>query len=82
MDRLKKSAHFVPVRTDYSLEKLAKMYVSEIVRLHGVSQSIIFDRDPRFTSRLWSKLHEALGIRLNFSTAFHLQTDGQLARVI
>ncbi|KAK5831046.1 hypothetical protein PVK06_014841 [Gossypium arboreum] len=51
VDRLTKSAHFIPVRTDFSLNKLAELYVSEIVRLHGVPISIISDRDPRFTSR-------------------------------
>ncbi|KAA3473168.1 hypothetical protein EPI10_023570 [Gossypium australe] len=53
-----------------------------VVRLHGVPVSIISDRDPRFTSRFWKKLHEALGIRLDFSTTFHPQTDGQSERVI
>ena len=82
MDRLTKSAHFLPVRTDYSLDKLAELYIKEIVRLHGIPISIISDRDPRFTSRFWGKLQEALGTRLNFSTAFHPQTDGQSERVI
>ncbi|KAK5771447.1 hypothetical protein PVK06_047651 [Gossypium arboreum] len=82
VDRLTKSAHFIPVRTDYSLQKLAKLYVAEVVRLHGVPVSIIFDRDPRFTSRFCRKLQEALGTRLDFSTAFHPQTDGQSERVI
>ncbi|KAG8503406.1 hypothetical protein CXB51_001385 [Gossypium anomalum] len=82
VDRLTKSAHFIPVRTDYSLQKLAKLYVAEIVRLHGVPVSIISDRDPRFTSRFWRKLQEELGTRLDFSTAFHPQTDGQSKRVI
>ena len=71
VDRLTKSAHFLPVRNDYSLDKLAKLYIREIVRLHGIPISIISDRYPRFTSRFWGKLHEALGTRLNFSTAFH-----------
>ncbi|KAA3473958.1 DNA/RNA polymerases superfamily protein [Gossypium australe] len=82
VDRLTKSAHFIPVRTDYSLQKLAKLYVAEIVRLHGVPVSIISDRYPRFTSRFWKALHEALGTRLDFSTAFHPQTDGQSKWVI
>ena len=82
IDRLTKSAHFLPVRTDYSLDKLAELYVKEIIRLHGIPVSIISDRDPRFTSRFWGKLQEALGTRLNFSTAFHPQTDGQSERVI
>ncbi|KAG8481220.1 hypothetical protein CXB51_025968 [Gossypium anomalum] len=65
-----------------SIWKLDKLYVAEIVRLHGVPVSIISDRDPRFTSQFWQKLHEALGTRLNFSMAFHPQTDGQSERVI
>ena len=71
VDRLTRSAHFLQVRTDYSLDKLAKLYIKEIVRLHGILVFIISDRDPRFTSRFWRKLQEALGTRLNFSTTFH-----------
>ena len=71
VDQLTNSAHFLPVRIDYSFDKLAELYIKEIVRLHGISVSIISDRDPRFTSRFWGKLQEALGTRLNFSTAFH-----------
>ena len=82
VDRLTKLAHFLPVRTDYSLDKLAELYIKEIVRLHGIPVSIISDRDPRFILRFWGKLQEAMGTRLNFSTAFHPQTDGQSERVI
>ena len=82
VDRLTKSAHFIPVRTNYSLQKLAKLYIFEIVRLHGVPLSIISDKDPRFTSRFWKKLQEALGTRLSFSIAFHPQTDGKSEKVI
>ena len=71
VDRFTKSAHFLPVRTDYSLDKLAELYIKEIVRLHGIPVSIISNRDPRFISRFWEKLQEALGTRLNFSTTFH-----------
>jgi len=78
VDRLTKSAHFIPVRTDFSLDKLAELYVYQIVRLHGVPVSIVSDRDPRFTSRFWKKLQEALGTKLHFSTAFHPQTDGMV----
>ena len=56
--------------------------MSEIVRLHGIPLLIVFDRDPWFTSRFWKELQSALGTRLNFSTAFHLQIDGQSERVI
>ncbi|KAA3470147.1 reverse transcriptase [Gossypium australe] len=82
VDRLTKLAHFVPVRIDYSLDKLAELYIAEIVRLHGVPLSIVSDRDPRFTSQFWKKLQEALGTKLHFSTAFHPQTDGQSERII
>ena len=61
MDQLTKSAHFLPVRIDYSLDKLTELYIKEIVQLHGIPISIISDRDPRFTSRFWGKLQEALG---------------------
>ena len=71
VDRLTKSAHFLPVNVEDSLEKLAQLYVDEIVRLHGVPVSIVSDRDPRFTSRFWPSLQTALGTRLHFSTAFH-----------
>ncbi|KAA3488290.1 reverse transcriptase [Gossypium australe] len=77
VDQLTKSAHFIPIRVDYSLQRLAKLYVAEVVRLHGVPVSIISDRDPRFSSRFWKALHQAMGTRLDFSTAFHPQTDGQ-----
>ena len=69
VDKLTKLAHFIPVRMDYSMDRLVELYVD--VRLHGVSLSIVSDRDPRFTSRLWKELQLALGTRLNFSTTFH-----------
>ena len=56
VDRLTKSTHFLPMRTDYSLDKLAELYIKEIVRLHGILISIISDKDLRFTSRFWGKL--------------------------
>ena len=77
-----KSAHFLPINLEDSLEKLAQLYVDEIVRLHGVPVSIVSDRDPRFTSRFWPSLQAALGTRLHFSTSFHPQTDGQSERII
>ena len=58
VDRLTKSAHFLSMRIDYSLDKLAELYIKEIVRLHGIPISIILERDSRFTSRFWGKLQE------------------------
>jgi len=65
-----------------SLERLTDLYISEIVRLHGVPSSIVSDRDPRFTSRFWESLHRALGTQLRLSSAYHPQTDGQTERTI
>ena len=75
MDRLTKSAHFIPIKIRYSLERLALLYVTEIVRLHGVPSSIVSDRDPRFTSRFWESLHKALGTKLRLRSAYHPQTE-------
>jgi len=69
--RLMKSSHFIPINIRYSLERLTSLYVSEIVRLHGFPSSIVFDRDPRFTSRFWKSLHVALGTKLRLSSAYH-----------
>ena len=82
IDKLTKSAHFIPVRMDYSMDRLAELYVEEIVRLHGVPLSIMSDRDPRFTSRFCNELQSALGTKLKFCTTFHPQTDGQSERLI
>ena len=82
VDRLTKTAHFFPIKKMYSTDRLARLYVSWIVCLHGVPVSIVSDRGSTFTSVFWQELHKALGVRLNFSTAFHPQTDGQSERTI
>ena len=82
VDRLTKSAHFIPIREKFSPQKLAELFMNHIVGLHGVPVSIISDRDPRFTSRFWKGLMKELGVKLNLSTAFHPQTDGQSERII
>ncbi|KAK8936941.1 hypothetical protein KSP39_PZI012585 [Platanthera zijinensis] len=81
VDRLTKVSHFIPHRKDDSVDKLAKLYVDNIVRLHGVPRSIVSDRDGRFTSNDWRLVQQMLGTKLKFSTAFHPQTDGQTERV-
>ncbi|KAK2414896.1 hypothetical protein QL285_037431 [Trifolium repens] len=80
VDRLTKSAHFLPVRTTDTAAKLTDIYIAEIVRLHGIPSSIVSDRDPKFTSHFWKTLHEALGTKLRLSSAYHPQTDGQTER--
>nr|GFA29426.1 ribonuclease H-like domain-containing protein [Tanacetum cinerariifolium] len=77
VDRLTKSAHFLAIREDYKTEKLERLYINEIIARHGVPVSIISDRDSHFTSRFWNSLQKVLGTRLDLSTAYHLETDGQ-----
>ncbi|GJW50533.1 putative reverse transcriptase domain-containing protein [Tanacetum coccineum] len=82
VDRLTKSAHFLPMREDDMLEKLTRQYLKEVVSRHGVPVSIISDHDGRFTSHFWKSLNKALGTRLDMSTAYHPETDGQSERTI
>ncbi|GJY67499.1 putative reverse transcriptase domain-containing protein [Tanacetum coccineum] len=82
VDRLTKSSHFIPIRATDSMETLTRLYIKEIVSRHGVSISIILDRDNYFTSRFWQSLQNALGTQLDMSTAYHPETDGQSERTI
>nr|GFC69489.1 putative reverse transcriptase domain-containing protein [Tanacetum cinerariifolium] len=79
---LTKSAIFAPMRETDPLEKLAKLYLKEVVARYGILISIICDRDPRFASRFWRTLQKALGTSLDMSTAYHPKTDGQSERTI
>ena len=80
--RLTKSAHFIPINISFPVSKLADIYTSVIVKLHGVPLCIVSDRDPRFTSYFWKRLQEALGSKLRLSSAYHPQTNGQNERTI
>ncbi|GKA11182.1 putative reverse transcriptase domain, ribonuclease H-like domain, aspartic peptidase domain protein [Tanacetum coccineum] len=82
VDRLTKSAIFTPMRETDPLDKLARLYLKEVVTRHGIPVSIICDRDPRFASNFWRSLQSALGTNLDMSTAYHPQTDGQSERTI
>ncbi|GJY41954.1 putative reverse transcriptase domain-containing protein [Tanacetum coccineum] len=82
IDRLTKFAYFLPMREDDSLEKLTRQYLKEAISRHEVPVSIISDRDGRFASHFWRSLHKALGTRLDMSTTYHPQTDGQSERTI
>ncbi|GJS24861.1 putative reverse transcriptase domain-containing protein [Tanacetum coccineum] len=82
VDRLTKSAIFVPMRETDPMDKLARMYLKEVVMRHGIPVSIICDRDPRFASNFWRSLQNALGTNLDMSTAYHPQTDRQSERTI
>ncbi|GJZ53837.1 putative reverse transcriptase domain-containing protein [Tanacetum coccineum] len=82
VDRLTKSAHFLPMRENNSLDKLARLYLKEVVTRHGIPVSIICDCDGRFTLNFWRAFQKALGTHLDMSTAYHPQTDGLSERTI
>nr|GEV84345.1 transposon Ty3-G Gag-Pol polyprotein [Tanacetum cinerariifolium] len=82
VDRLTKCAYFLPIREDYKMERLARLYLNEIVARHGVPILIISDHDSQFTSRFWQSMQEELGTHLDMSTAYHPRIDGQSERTI
>jgi hypothetical protein len=81
VDKLTKSAHFIPVRDTYDVTDVAHVFISEVIRLHGLPKKIISDRDSRFTSRFWTSLQSTLGTQLNLSTTYHPEMDGKTERV-
>nr|GEU84413.1 putative reverse transcriptase domain-containing protein [Tanacetum cinerariifolium] len=82
VDRLTKSAIYLPIREKDPLDKLARMYLKEVVTKHGIPVLIICDRDPQFSSNFWKSLQKALGTNMDMSTAYHLETNGQSERTI
>ena len=80
VDTLKKSAHFIPMDMMYQAPYIARFFISEIVRLHGMPKRIIFNQGLVFTRQFWTSFQEALGTQLNFSTAYYPETDGQTER--
>ncbi|GJW59282.1 putative reverse transcriptase domain-containing protein [Tanacetum coccineum] len=82
VDRLTKSVHFLPIRENDPLDKLARLYLNRIVARHGIPVSIICDRDGRFTSNFWKSFQKALGTDISMSTAYHPETDSQSERTI
>ena len=82
IDRLTKSAHFLPINERFSLDRLVQLYLKEVVTRHGVPVTIVSDRDPRFNSRFWRQFQECLCTKLKMSTTYHPQTDGQSERTI
>ncbi|GJZ06724.1 putative reverse transcriptase domain-containing protein, partial [Tanacetum coccineum] len=82
IDRLTKSAHFIPINEKFKMERLTRLYLKEIVCRHGVPVSIILDRDPCFALRFWTSLQKLLGTNLDMSTIYHPETVGQSERMI
>ena len=81
VDRLTKVAHFLPVKTTNTRPQLATLYMERIVCLHGVPKKIVSDLGTQFTSHFWQQVHSSLGTKLNFSIAYHPQTNGQSERI-
>lgn len=81
IDRLTKQAHFVPTKASIDASGTASLYIQNVYRLHGLSRSIVSDRDPRFTAKMYQTIFENLGVKLKMSTASHPQTDGITERV-
>ena len=80
--RLTKITHSLPIKKTYSFDRSARLYVNKIICLHGIPVSIVSDRGATSSSVYWQELHKAMGTRLDFSTAFYPQTDGQSERTI
>jgi hypothetical protein len=81
VDKLTKAAHFIPVKLTHKEANIADFYMREIARLHGTPKTIVFDKDPKFTSKFWKGLFNGFGTNLNYSTTYHLESDGQTERV-
>ena len=80
--RLTSMVHLIPVETTIRASQLTGLYIQEIVRLHGLPDTIVSDRDTKFTSIFWREVHRMLGAKLLMSTAFHPQMDGASERAI
>ena len=81
VDRLTKSAHFIPVKTGYKSHQYAELYIARVVSLQGVPKTIISDRGSQFVAHFWEQLQASLGTQLIRSSAYHPQTDGQTERI-
>ena len=71
VDRLRKVSHFIPVKTTYSISEVEKVFIKEILRLHGVWKKIVPDKDAKFTFKFWKELFVGLGTKLTLSTTYH-----------
>jgi hypothetical protein len=81
IDRLTKTAHFLPAKTDHQVVVYAQLYIARILSLHGVPKTIVLDRGPQFISKFWRELHKSLGTKFLHSSAYHPQMSEQTERV-
>ena len=81
VDKLTKESHFISVKSTYKVDAIAKIFMKEIFRLHGLPKAIIFYMDTKFTSNFWKGLFAYFGTNPKFSIVYHPQTDGQTKRV-
>jgi hypothetical protein len=81
MDKLKKAAHFISLKTTHKVADVANIFMNEVARLHGIPKTIVSDRDPKFTSNFWKGLFKGFKTNLNFSTTYHLESYGQTEQV-
>lgn len=81
VDKMKKSSHFIHVKSIYKVKFIAAIFMKNVFKLHGFPKAIISNHDAKFTSNFWKGLFQELGTQLNFSMAYHLQTDDQTKRV-
>ena len=81
VDKLKKATHFIPFKSIHKTDDIAKIFMKDIFKLHACPKEIVFDKDVMFTSNFWKRLFVYLGTKLNFSTAYHPQSDGKIERV-
>jgi hypothetical protein len=77
LDQLSKFAHFLPVNTNYKVQKYVEIYIARVLCLHGVPKTIISDKGSQFVAHFWEQLHTSLKTHLIHSSAYHPQTDGQ-----
>jgi len=81
VDKWTNATHFIPVKSTHKMDDIAKIFMKEIFKLHGLLKAIVSNRDVKFTSNFWKGLFVDLGTNLNFSTAYHPHIDGQTERV-
>jgi hypothetical protein len=81
VDRITKTAHFLPMHTTYNAKKYAEIYLDQIVHLHAIPKTIISDCGAQFVAHFWEQFQQTLGTKLIRSSAYHPQTDGQIERI-